>query len=327
MFFKESSLALFVFALVLSFSAHAVEPTQPPDKSDKPIASPAPKQNPSDPITPLMEPAEYDKIIDTKYSLFPHKGTFVLPFSYNWRPQEDLYSVFTQQPNASPEPFYDNTEMEFQISFMIPAIRKIADTPLDLLFAYTHHSWWQLYNSAWSKPFRETNYSPELFGRYIFKKQRRVARFRIFASDIGFLHQSNGQIDALSRSWDRLFTRLYFKSPYVFMVLSGWYRIPEGSSDDNKNIQRYMGHGDLEIYKLWGNNSWSVKVPFSERPGVELRYSYPWRNSLRWFINYKTGYGHSLIEYNRYVDRVGVGLILESFFDSPAIDNPEDDVD
>lgn len=333
-----------------------MEPTKAPEKPGNPIeATPATKKpgekksgsgsevdtapktsgtsaettptapNPAEPTTPLMEPTEYDKIIDTKYSLFPHKGTFVLPFVYNWNPHEELYDLYTQQPNASGEPFYDKTEMEFQISFMIPVARKLWDTPWDILFAYTHHSWWQLYNSDWSKPFRETNYNPEVFGRYIFQKQRRFARFRVFASDIGIMHQSNGQIQALSRSWDRIFARIYAKSPYVFMVLTGWYRLPEGENDDNRNILRYMGYGDLEVYKLWGNNSWSVKVPLSERPGVELRYSYPWRNSLRWFVNYRTGYGHSLIEYNRYTDRIGVGLILESFLDSPAIDTPEED--
>lgn len=314
-----------MFLLLFSMSASAVEPTKQPNSSEKPIESTPAQQNPADPTTPLMDAKQYDRIIDTKYSLFPHKGTFVLPFSYNWRPQEDLYNIYTQQPGASTEPFYDKSEMELQISFMIPAVRKIADTNWDLLFAYTHHSWWQLYNSAWSKPFRETNYNPELFGRYVFKDPRRFARFRIFASDIGIMHQSNGQIEALSRSWDRLFTRVYLKSPYVFMVLTGWYRLPEGENDDNKNITRYMGHGELELYKLWGNNSWSVKVPVSERPGVELRYSYPWRNSLRWYASYKTGYGHSLIEYNRNVDRIGIGIALESFLDSPAIDNPEDD--
>lgn len=278
----------------------------------------------ADPVVPLMQPNEYDKIVETRYSLFPHKGTFVLPFTYNWNPHEDLYQSITQQPGQPTDPYYDKTELEMQISFMIPVVRKIRGTNWDLTFAYTHHSWWQLYNSSWSKPFRETNYLPELFGRYIFEKPRKLVRFRVFAADVGIAHQSNGQISDLSRSWDRLIGRLYFKSPYVFMVVSGWYRVPEGSDDDNANISRYMGHGEMELYKLWSQHSWSLKVPFAERPGVELRYSYPWKNSLRWFVNYKTGYGHSLIEYNRYTDRIGVGIALESFLDSPELNSKND---
>lgn len=70
------------------------------------------------------------------------------------------------------------------------------------------------------------------------------------------------------------------------MTLEAWFRLPENSNED---IQRYRG--------------------------VELMYSYPWREHLRWFITGRKGYGHSLIEYNERTERIGVSITLENLMD------------
>lgn len=186
------------------------------------------------------------------------------------------------------------------------------------MFAYTHRAWWQLYNASWSKPFRETNYTPELFARHLDHHPWQIFGFDLVAYDIGYMHESNGQIQILSRSWDRVFARTYFRhaTASMFLVLSGWIRLPEESEkDDNTTIQKYMGVGEAELYQRLGSHSLSVKVPLAQYPGVELKYSYPWTNGLRWFVNYRFGYGHSLIEYDREVQRLGVGITLENFLD------------
>ena len=105
-----------------------------------------------------------NKTLKNRYSFFLHKRNFLLPVSYNWQPHNELYSAFAPQ-NSGANPFYEKTEAEFQISFFAPLIEDVVFEDFDLLLAYTHHAWWQLYNSSWSKPFRETNYAPELFFR------------------------------------------------------------------------------------------------------------------------------------------------------------------
>lgn len=267
-------------------------------------------------VEPPIDYDQYDTWLDSRYSLLSHKGTYLLPFSYNWNPDQSLYAQ-EQALAGNNHDFYQKTEAEIQISFMVPIYRNISRQNWDLFFAYTHHAWWQLYNASWSKPFRETNYIPELFMRRLDRTPWRIFGFDLLGYDLGFVHESNGQIQLLSRSWDRAFTRGYFRgSENVFFIISGWLRFPEEKdNDDNSDILKYMGVGDFEIYYRIHKHSLSLRVPLSSHPGVELKYSRSWTRNVRWFMNYRFGYGHSLIEYNREVQRIGIGVSLESFLD------------
>ena len=260
---------------------------------------------------------KYDSLLDSRYSLFPHKGTYLMPFVYNNLTHEGIYSEY-KKVEENDGRLYKNTEAEFQISFLIPIYRRIAKTNWDLVFAYTHHSWWQVYNSSWSRPFRETNYNPELFMRKVDPNLRKFLSFDLIALDLGYAHQSNGQIQVLSRSWDRLFARGFFQSKWISFGVTGWYRLPEKrDQDDNRDIYNYMGLGELELIKSVGPHSFKAKMPLlSHHMGLDLKYTYPWRDQLRWFLSYQSGYGQSLIEYNRPTQRIGVGITLEDLFDN-----------
>lgn len=260
---------------------------------------------------------KYNSLLDSRYSLFPHKGTYLMPFVYNNLTHESVYSGMKSLENTN-EKYYKNTEAEFQVSFLIPIYRRISQTNWDFVFAYTHHSWWQVYNSDWSRPFRETNYNPELFLRKVDPSLKKFLNFDLVAVDMGYAHQSNGQVQILSRSWDRVFARGFFQSPWISVLITGWYRLPEKrDQDDNRDIYNYMGLGEIEVIKSFGRHSIKAKAPlFSHHQGIDVKYSYPWRDQLRWFLSYQAGYGQSLIEYNRPTQRVGVGIALEDLFDN-----------
>jgi phospholipase A1 len=267
---------------------------------------------------PLAKDKEgYFKLLSTKYVLLPHRGTYLLPIVYNTKPHEDIYSGIIGTLNNKKSDFYKKEEAEFQISFMIPVERKFFDSNFDLNVAYTHHAWWQLYNKANSRPFRETNYTPEIFFRYVDPSTSQFAGIDLMAADIGFVHQSNGQIQALSKSWNRILGRTYLQSHGFLFFISGWYRLPETiKEDDNRDIYEYMGYGELEIAKSFGKHTLSFKTPIAARKiSTDIKYSYPWKENLRWYLSMQSGYGHSLIEYNRSTQRYGVGIVLDSFID------------
>ncbi|MEA9358418.1 phospholipase A [Bacteriovorax sp. PP10] len=269
-------------------------------------------------VDPLAKDKEsYFKLLSTKYVLIPHRGTYLLPIVYNTRPHEDLYSEIKKSANGDHGDFYKKEELEFQISFMIPIQRKVLGTNFDFNVAYTHHAWWQLYNKAYSRPFRETNYMPEMFLRYVDPSTSRFGGFDLMAADFGFIHQSNGQIQILSRSWNRVYARAFFQNHGFQIFTTAWYRIPETVKDDeNRDIYRYMGYGELEIAKSFGGHTVNLKTPIGSRHlSVDFKYSYPWKDNLRWYASVQTGYGHSLIEYNRSTQRFGVGFVLDSFID------------
>lgn len=265
-----------------------------------------------------LEPSvPYDQLLQTQYSLFAHKRTYLFPVSYISNPKESLYTNSKETDPGNTHDFYQNIEAEFQISFFFPIARKVAKSKWDLLFAYNHHAWWQIYNSAWSKPFRETNYSPEVFFRQITAKEpREFLGMKVLGYDLGYIHQSNGQVEALSRSWDRVFARTHLLGSDYVITLTGWVRLPEHENqDDNKDIFDYMGTGEIHLQRFAGPHTYEILLPLAVKPGVELRYSYPWQDGLRWFFDLRFGYGHSLIEYDLDTTRVAFGVTLENFFD------------
>lgn len=236
-----------------------------------------------------------------------------MPLSYIWNPDQDLYkSITSTQPSKGN--FYSYQEAEFQLSFLIPVYKQPFGFLGNLNAAYTHHSWWQVYNSKWSKPFRETNYTPELFYRKIVGSKKTFLGLAPIAYDIGYVHESNGQIQSLSRSWDRVFFRTLFTSSSVSCIVSLWGRLPENpNDDDNRDIVSFKGFGDLEVKKVLTNVTFEVKIPFARKPGVDLSVSFPWEEHYRLFISGRTGYGHSMIEYDRDSSRLGIGITLDSF--------------
>lgn len=262
--------------------------------------------------------SQYLNLLNTKYVLLPHKGTFLLPYVFNSMPHESIYKDSKKLSPENDGDLYKKNEAEFQISFLLPLERKVFDTNIDINLAYTHHAWWQIYNSEWSRPFRETNYMPELFGRYVDDKERSFAGFNLVAIDFGYVHQSNGQIQVLSRSWDRIFARTFFQRNSFLVVLTGWYRLPEKrDQDDNPDIYNYMGLGEVEINKSLGKHTLALKAPLlSHHLSTDIKYSYPWKDRLRWYLSVQHGYGHSLIEYNRPTQRYGVGIVLDNLMNS-----------
>ncbi len=259
---------------------------------------------------------EYANLHRSRFALIPHKTSYFLPFVYNWMPHEDIYKEVKEidKDNHSSD-FYKKNEAEFQFSFSIPIVRDINGKDWDIMVAYTHHAYWQIYNSDWSRPFRETNYMPELFSRYVYDKPKKIIGLNITALDVGYVHQSNGQIHLLSRSWDRIFARTLLQHKHFNVMLSAWYRLPERKDqDDNPDIQDFMGLGELELIRNFGKHKIHYKMPLlAKYLSHDIKYSYPMQKGLRWYVSYQSGYGHSLIEYDRRTQRLGIGFVLEHF--------------
>lgn len=257
---------------------------------------------------------DYQNLRRTRFSILPHKPMYLMPFVYNWVPHEDIYNGVKGSDKDQLGDYYKKNEAEFQISFAFPVVKDIGERKWDLMFAYTHHAFWQVYNSDWSRPFRETNYMPEVFSRYVYSGPKKFLGLELSALDAGYVHQSNGQIQVLSRSWDRLFARGIIEGYGFRALVTGWYRLKESRNmDDNPDIYKYMGYGEMELIKSINKHTFNIQMPLAAKyPSYDFKYSHPLNEGLRFFISYKTGYGHSLIEYNRFTQRLGVGLLLDN---------------
>jgi len=246
-----------------------------------------------------------------------HRPNYILPLAYNSSPNHD--SILDMDRKAIAQ----NTEAKFQISFKVKLWPDIMDKDVDLWFAYTQLSFWQIYNSTFSSPFRETDYEPELFlnfrtdykpfGLDLFGLRGRIV-------NIGIDHQSNGRSMPLSRSWNRIVTNLGFEKNNFNLSVKAWYRLPESArDDDNPNIEKYMGYGEIWGTYYWNKHRLGAMLRNNLRAGenkgaAQLDWSFPFpfikNDRFSGYIQYFNGYGESLLDYNANSNRISIGIML-----------------
>ena len=139
------------------------------------------------------------------FTLMSHKPNYFLLGAYN---SDGYNSSYFEEQYDEPSIHLDDTEAQFQISLKIPLGINLFNT-FDVYAAYTNRSFWQLYNSEISSPFRETNHEPEAWVQ--FTPGWEIFGFKNSANAIGFVHQSNGQGGVLSRSWNRIYANFVFQ--------------------------------------------------------------------------------------------------------------------
>ncbi len=227
-----------------------------------------------------------------------------------------------KQNNATAPFSYQPNELKFQFS----AKSEIGNfREMDLLWfrdfriwgGFTQQSYWQLFNSSQSSPFRETNYEPELIGTF---GTGQAQGWKLL--NIGLSHQSNGRNNPFSRSWNRVYAQGGWEQGNYYLLARGWWRIPEpAGNDDNPDIQQFLGRAEMEVHwspdqddevTLLARSNLSAGQP---RGFVQLDWSTPvhfW-HLARLNMQLATGYGHSLIDYNHKQTTFSFGLAFRDW--------------
>src|SRR5690606_542142 len=201
----------------------------------------------------------------------------------------------------------EDLEAMFQISYKVPLNPKSMFVENDALYlGFTLRAWWQVYSEGISKPFRETNYNPELF--YLMPLKWKILNGNT-ALVFGIEHESNGRTQALSRSWNRVYAHFLYGHSNFALSLKPWVRFSEDEKqfeldpkgDDNPDILDFMGHFELNMaYKLnQFEFSFKGRRNFSTDRGYsELGFTFPLWGKLQGYAVASNGYGDSLIDYN-----------------------------
>lgn len=250
------------------------------------------------------------------FSVTQYQRNYILPYSHVTNPNALGNEALTSDN-------IDNNEAKFQLSIKLPLYTP-ENTVEGLYFGFTLTSFWQLYNSEVSKPFRETNYEPEVF--YQWNTDIRILGFEFNALQLGFNHMSNGQSGIRSRSWNRVILTSLFSDDDDVYYFKTWYRVPEDekkddndtSGDDNPDINHYFGRVEIGYGTRW--EDWGILLRFrnnlewsKNRGSAGITFSYPVSPRYEVVLDYFNGYGDSLIDYNRKQERIGIGLQLALF--------------
>lgn len=267
----------------------------------------------------LMEKIRVESFAaDNPYVLLPHRPNYILPITWHNHPGEHTDITFNENSAPVTETAgYQHFEAIFQLSIKYPIATGVIGEMSRLDVAYTNRSFWQMYNTDISRPFRETNHEPEL----ILSWQPQNKTIDYFSVTLN--HQSNGQSGDLSRSWNRIIAETGFVFPSGLLNTKLWWRIPESSrigplGDDNPDITKYMGYGEVRYVFVYGSNTASImlrnNVKFSNNKGaIEIGYNFPLHKKIKGYIQYFNGYGDSLIDYDRSQQRIAIGIKLSDW--------------
>jgi len=289
-------------------------------------------------VTDLFRPAPHDPVeanagrgslLDSRWELA--EDSKLGPFQLRaYKPVYLLPAFWTSDKNTTPQSpnpnntvttpqVLDSNELKFQLSFKTKVAENLFGDNGDIWAGYTQSSRWQAYNDEASRPFRETNYEPEVMA--VFRNGYSIGGWRGRMTAIGINHQSNGRSDPLSRSWNRVILNVGLDRENWAIMLRPWYRIPESRRDDNNpDISDYMGRGDATL--VWNRNGHEVALMarHSLRGGdrshgaLQVDYGFPISNLLRGHVQVFSGYGESMIDYNHKATYVGLGVSLLEWF-------------
>lgn len=270
-------------------------------------------ENPPDGTPALTHRLEKERDLARRaFAIVPNRPNYIL---HSYMHEPNIAPFATRDPQTD----FQHQELKFQISFGVPLWNRIFGDNGDLWFGYTQLSFWQAYNWSRSAPFRETDYEPELG----FSWQTHVS---ILGLDhrrlsVGLAHQSNGQGNPLSRSWNRVWLMSELERGNFALSLKPWVRIPESAaSDNNPDIADYMGRMEFRLaYKrhegavlslTWRN---SLRTGDDNHNGYELDWSFPFSKRIKGLVQFYNGFGESLIDYNVRMRRLGVGVLVEDW--------------
>lgn len=258
---------------------------------------------------------------DSKLGVFnfrAYKPVYLLPAFWSTDANQTPHSP--NPNNTVPEPIpVDALEAKFQLSFKTKAWENIFGDNGDLWMAYTQSSHWQVYSAETSRPFRETNYEPEVM--LTFRNNYQIGGWNGRLAGVGINHQSNGRADPLSRSWNRVVGMIGLDRENWALTVRPWWRVKESASEDNNSdIEDFVGRGDATLVYVRGGHQFSMMGRHSLRGGdrshgaVQLDWGFPISNSLRGHVQVFDGYGESLIDYNHRATYIGLGISLLEWY-------------
>lgn len=237
----------------------------------------------------------------------------------SYKPNYVMNSWFLDHEGS--EQGYDDRELLLQFSFK-KRIYKV------FYFGFTYRGFWQVYDLSTSRSFRDENYNPE--GFLEFSDAMGLDTLRLGLAE----HESNGERTYYneegeevnySRTWDRSYLYLWKNLvPWLGTGVKLWVvTSPKRGEfrayyDDNPDMQEYMGSGELYLslgrfptqLSFMFRRGWKEDTETCRIEGrLPLYLIFGGKDGgTDLYLMVFNGYGDSLIDYNRRIKRVAIGV-------------------
>ena len=267
--------------------------------------------------TPLSVLYDLDKN-DPKgiLTIRPHLPMYVMPLWYNATPNYDINSPTHVSPSLTKDEL-QHLDSKLQISMKTKLAQDVFDTNADVWLGYTQQSYWQVYNGKSSRPFRSSDYQPEIFLTQPIKGDL-PGNGSLRMLGAGLVHESNGQSDPLSRSWNRIYAMAGTEWGKLTVIPRLWLIAYENSKDsDNPDIGDYMGYGDVRwLYPLNDQSTVGGVMrynPSTNKGAIQVDYAYPLTGGMKAILQVFHGYGENIQDYNHKSTNIGIGIMFNDF--------------
>jgi len=205
-----------------------------------------------------------------------------------------------------------SSDAKFQISLRHRLYKGPLPWDTYLFLTYTQKSFWDIYRD--SSPFSETNYNPTVGVGKNFLRAGELAGIGM----LQFEHESNGRDSIWSRSWNKIsLTGIYVVNTRFTFEVKLW--VPIVVAEENHNMACYAGFGQAAVTYNNYNRRFSASVMMTKRAGwifdanwqLEAAYKIFPRDEQYLFMQFYTGYGESMIGYERFSRCLRVGIVIK----------------
>ena len=255
------------------------------------------------------------------FNFVGYQPNYVMPLHYSTRINR---SPRTPTQAAAPKSDYRHEEVKFQFSLRTKVAQDVPLIGGDVWVAFTQQAMWQVYTGAGSKPFRNIDYQPEAI--YVLPAPQGLRDlplgWRWSYTQLGIAHQSNGQSDPLSRSWNRVYLGAGVERGDWSLTAKFNQRLNESiHTDNNPDLVSHRGRAEFQLNWSHGLHTASLLYRSTLRNtkygALQAEWSYPifddHPNGLRWFVQAFSGYGETLTDYNFRQTSLGVGVTFLQF--------------
>ncbi len=220
---------------------------------------------------------------------------------------KDNYFIFGTALNHRPN--RENTNVKFQISIQMKLTRSTLPLDTYLYLYYSQKVFWNVLEK--SMPMTDLNFNPGIgLAKPLFRDGRYLGRVYLQLE-----HESNGRDSIQSRSWNKisLGANIMIENN---LTVHGRFWIPIVDGENNRDILKYKGLYQVGVQYRTNNNKWAFNIMFEKRMTWKLNYNII--GDIQWYISkkfdwciyaqYFSGYGESLLYYNKYVNQLRVGI-------------------
>lgn len=207
-----------------------------------------------------------------------------------------------------------SADVNFQFSIRQRLTQSLLPFNTFAYLTYSQKSFWNVY--AESSPFKDNNYNPGIgLGKYIIRNNRLYGG--VFAL---IEHESNGQGDEKSRSWNRFsLSAKYFFNRQLSLEAKLWIPVVDG--EHNKDLLAYRGIGTLFFDYMNKDQRWWFSAEVTPREGwgncntmLAVAFRITPSSNQYLFARFYSGKGESLLEYKQNKTNIRVGICIKPNF-------------